>query len=670
MPQKISPFNEIKYGWDFGESGWNYGMDDNLQKLSYLTTLTIDSVVTSLPSSPSQGDSYYLSTENRIYFYLNGTYNSVPAPKWRTISTKTTGVSYVFDGNSLQEIPSTSSLEQSIGVVQSNLDSFIGDLANPSLETGSSLVAGSVKVVESIEELRQVNKNSLQGAVIVLGYYLSGDGGGGTYNLDPLDTTSVDNGGTVIVGADGGRWKLVHDGKVSIKQFGAKGDWDGVVGADDTSAIQACVVSGVRDIYVPSLPIGLSYQLTSPVIISTEVTIHGAGCSLFRSAQGTRGPGSWFHVNHLGAGFVVASVGGEDARTGCTVKGIGTFRSQGSVTSGWEPVAADYDFKVLNFDCLLEDISLFNPTRGVFHDQGNAGRLTIRRMRGQPLVEGVRVANTYDVFRAEDIHFWPFWSDSSEVRAYTLNNRTDIILERCDNPVINNFFSIFSAVGVRFGATVNGATSKCRISDMDVDIFGQSAIVVESSATSVSAQISNFVCQGADGYQTTGVYVAGNSAKIDVSNFYATSLYRSGVEVVSTGCSIILDGCRISNWNNEIAAYPAIYAAANNRVVISSLPETDDGENGKPYGGGAVFAGMLGRGNITSVNTNASGDVVVTHDLGVTPNQVVLQNITGNARMMGVYNRTSTTFTFRTWRGSDGVTEISVPVSVDWVVYG
>jgi hypothetical protein len=58
----------------------------------------------------------------------------------------------------------------------------------------------------------------------------------GFFQYDETDVTSADNGGTIIVGADGRRWKRVYSGKINVKWFGAVGD--GV--ADDTFAIQNC----------------------------------------------------------------------------------------------------------------------------------------------------------------------------------------------------------------------------------------------------------------------------------------------------------------------------------------------------------------------------------------------------------------------------------------------
>ena len=62
---------------------------------------------------------------------------------------------------------------------------------------------------------------------------ITSNGLSGFFYRDDADTTSLDNGGTIIVANNGKRWKRLFDGAVNVKWFGAVGD--GV--ADDTAAL-------------------------------------------------------------------------------------------------------------------------------------------------------------------------------------------------------------------------------------------------------------------------------------------------------------------------------------------------------------------------------------------------------------------------------------------------
>jgi hypothetical protein len=59
--------------------------------------------------------------------------------------------------------------------------------------------------------------------ITVGGYYTNGDGGGGRYHYDASDTTSVDNGGSVIVSAAGKRFIADESAEVNPAQWGARG---------------------------------------------------------------------------------------------------------------------------------------------------------------------------------------------------------------------------------------------------------------------------------------------------------------------------------------------------------------------------------------------------------------------------------------------------------------
>jgi len=98
--------------------------------------------------------------------------------------------------------------------------------------------------------------------------------GTGNWYLDTTDVTSADNTATVLVDADGKRWKRIYSGPIYVNWYGAVGD--GVT--DNTTAIQACFNAAV-----PFETIAFSagtYNFTSATITSTDFIITGNKANL------------------------------------------------------------------------------------------------------------------------------------------------------------------------------------------------------------------------------------------------------------------------------------------------------------------------------------------------------------------------------------------------------
>lgn len=133
MVQKISPYVEGKYGWNFGESGWNSGMDENLTKFSFLFDRNIDDIVSTLPVSPSNGQAFFLTTDKRMYFRVESTWYSTPTPKWFEFQIRSTGVIYRFDGTSVSVVESASSFDSRIDALEITV-SELGTAAFQNLE--------------------------------------------------------------------------------------------------------------------------------------------------------------------------------------------------------------------------------------------------------------------------------------------------------------------------------------------------------------------------------------------------------------------------------------------------------------------------------------------------------------------------------------------------------
>ena len=93
---------------------------------------------------------------------------------------------------------------------------------------------GRTLTVDSVAGLRKISGKDAD-AVITLGYHRVGDGGGFTYFRDTVMKNAADNGGNVIVGEDGTRWRAMYSGALPLRLFGAVGDGK----TDDTAAIKA-----------------------------------------------------------------------------------------------------------------------------------------------------------------------------------------------------------------------------------------------------------------------------------------------------------------------------------------------------------------------------------------------------------------------------------------------
>lgn len=135
----------------------------------------------------------------------------------------------------------------------------------------------------------------------------------GWFYLDGSDTTSADNGGTVIVDSTNRRWKRWYDGRtLNVQWFGAVG----TALADDTSAIQATInaaqllVSTANNatgaiVYVPE---GQYYVSATLTVSSSFVKLVGDGKKVSRFVRNT----SYSHTLQFNSGAFMEECGVED----------------------------------------------------------------------------------------------------------------------------------------------------------------------------------------------------------------------------------------------------------------------------------------------------------------------------------------------------------------------
>lgn len=139
-------------------------------------------------------------------------------------------------------------------------------LTNSRPALAASLSSAVVNVVDSTEtDLKGISTGDRSNGDVVftLGYHSINDEGGGQYQFD-TSVTSGENGGTIIrpddVSSNDGRWMLIFDGVINVKQFGAYGD-----GIDDKDPIQAAEDTG-KSIY---FPVG-TYNLGSNITLTAN----------------------------------------------------------------------------------------------------------------------------------------------------------------------------------------------------------------------------------------------------------------------------------------------------------------------------------------------------------------------------------------------------------------
>jgi hypothetical protein len=157
----------------------------------------------------------------------------------------------------------------------------LGSLAILSSVTQASLASDVQYRVDTIAALKALTVT--YNSVLVLGYYAAGDGGGGTFRWNSSDTSS-DNLGTVIIpnSAPGaGRWNLLHDGSVSVLQFGA----DGTGTLDSFAAFQSAATlakgsDGTGDnkkvtrIHIPTPLNAGFYKITDTIVFDGIYGLH------------------------------------------------------------------------------------------------------------------------------------------------------------------------------------------------------------------------------------------------------------------------------------------------------------------------------------------------------------------------------------------------------------
>ena len=163
-------------------------------------------------------------------------------------------------------------------------------------------------------------------SVYITGYLASAAPSGiaGMFVRDDADTTSADNGGTVIVASNGIRWKRQYDGPVNLAWFGAVAG----SGEDIKPALEAAIATGQ-----PVLVEDGEYFLENPIVPVEGMALMGMAEIPFMKNRGAKIHAPNGFIKHTGAriraqlyglhiyGESTLGVNGIDGKMGGSVEG-------------------------------------------------------------------------------------------------------------------------------------------------------------------------------------------------------------------------------------------------------------------------------------------------------------------------------------------------------------
>lgn len=342
MPQRTSPFIESKYGWEYGENGWNSGMDENILKFSFMFDRNIDGIVSTLPPAVN-GQAYFLTTDKRLYFAVGTNWYSTAIPLWFELVIATTGDVVRFNGDTLITTGTTSdvvprlealevtvtSLQSSVNSLQARVDSGVVNEALTAQKwktprtltltggaTGSVILDGSSNVSMDVtvsgggtgtgdattldgqpssfyRNASNINAGTLSSNFLPSSITSSTTGNAATATkLQSARTISLTGDATGSVSFDGssnvsmavtvsGSGGTGNSPLYNVKDYGAVGDGT----TNDRAAIQACIDAAPAGATIFFPATASSYRVTGTITVNKTLKITG-GKTKIKSVSG------------------------------------------------------------------------------------------------------------------------------------------------------------------------------------------------------------------------------------------------------------------------------------------------------------------------------------------------------------------------------------------------
>ena len=207
-------------------------------------------------------------------------------------------------------------------------------------------------------------------------------------------------------------------------------------------------------------------------------------------------------------------------------------------------------------------VELLNPYNGIDATQNE--RHLIRDVQGQPLRRGILVDAIYDIGRIENVHFNPWWSQKSKLRAWQQKHGEAFIFGRSDWQYVFNTFCFGYNIGYKFIQTPAGVCNGNFLGIGADDCF--TALVVEQAAP-YGLLISNGEFVSFRGPDPTMVRVGTNhtgSVRFLNSSFWGPC--NQIARIAGTG-TVGFSDCTFVQWDRDRTGQAALKVESGSLIV-------------------------------------------------------------------------------------------------------
>lgn len=381
--------------------------------------------------------------------------------------------------------------------------------------------------VVNIAALRLFTEQSITNAVLVEGYYTPGDGGGGWFEYIPSDTTSADNGGTIIV-AVAARWYRVYSGSVNAKWFGVTGKGF----TDDTANIMKAVSFVTSTNGSLTFPAGTYFLATTvpapiPAVDPVVILIEGA---------------SNFAINaESGATFVCANAIANSTQflfykcNNFTISGLTNQGNRAGLTAGQENAAYTIE-SCVNF--LFERIHISGNWAA--EGAGFAGDWMVNGTFRDIIMDGVGIG--FDFAFLQNVLF-DNCIGTGLGTTYPIGDRFISVIY--DVPLAS-----YNETGITF---LNNNTNNVTIRDCSASNFSSTILFATGVSLSIiGGHYNNNPGESIVNAAGIGIYISYEVGSFSSAGFPVQGVVISGVDLSNNGNSaqgygIVIDGTAIVN---------------------------------------------------------------------------------------------------------------------------